>query len=148
LNALSLALMNELSQALEGLQSDPAIGAVVITGNDKAFAAGADIKEMQDGTFVDFFLSDFPNGRGEAWSRFRSYRKPMIAAVAGYALGGGCELAMACDFILAADTAKFGHPEITVGTMAGRRWHPATDSPRGQGEGHGDVSDRPAHRCC
>ena len=90
---------------------DPAIGAIVLTGSEKAFAAGADIKEMQDKTFADAFLGDFI-GR---WENLTRLRKPIIAAVAGFALGGGCEIAMMCDFILAADTAKFGQPEIKLG---------------------------------
>jgi enoyl-CoA hydratase len=119
LNALSNALMRDLVGALDSLESDAAIGAIVLTGNEKAFAAGADIKEMQDQSFLDMFLADFPSGRGSAWNHIAIIRQPIIAAVAGYALGGGCELAMACDFILAADTAKFGQPEINVGTMPG-----------------------------
>jgi enoyl-CoA hydratase len=119
LNALSNALMRDLVGALDSLESDAAIGAIVLTGNEKAFAAGADIKEMQDQRFLDMFLADFPSGRGSVWNHIAIIRKPIIAAVAGYALGGGCELAMACDFILAADTAKFGQPEINVGTMPG-----------------------------
>src|ERR1700722_670597 len=119
LNALSTALMRELVQALEQWEADDQIGALVIIGNDKAFAAGADIKEMQDQTFAALLLRDFPEGRGGAWTRVAAVRKPIIAAVSGYALGGGCELAMACDFIIAADNAKFGQPEITVGTMPG-----------------------------
>jgi enoyl-CoA hydratase len=119
LNALSNALMRDLVEALNSLESNNVIGAIVLTGNEKAFAAGADIKEMQDQNFVDMFLADFPSGRGSAWNHITTVRKPIIAAVAGYALGGGCELAMACDFILAADTAKFGQPEINVGTMPG-----------------------------
>ncbi|MGH9393853.1 MAG: enoyl-CoA hydratase [Terriglobales bacterium] len=119
LNALSSALMRELGDALEALEADPGIGAIVLTGNDKAFAAGADIKEMLEAGFSDVFLADFPAGRAAAWRRISALRKPIVAAVAGYALGGGCELAMACDFILAADTAVFGQPEITIGTMPG-----------------------------
>ncbi|MGH9478300.1 MAG: enoyl-CoA hydratase-related protein, partial [Terriglobales bacterium] len=119
LNALSTPLMTELGEALEACERDPAIGAIVITGNDKAFAAGADIKEMQDAGFTDIFLADFPSGRAAAWRHFATLRKPIIAAVAGFALGGGCELAMACDFILAADTAVFGQPEVTIGTTPG-----------------------------
>ena len=92
-----------------------AIGAIVITGSEKAFAAGADIKEMQNKTYVDAFLEDFFSG----WDNVGRVRKPMIAAVAGYALGGGCELAMMCDFIIAAENAKFGQPEITLGVMPG-----------------------------
>jgi enoyl-CoA hydratase len=119
LNALSNDLLRDLVAALDSFENNDAIGAIVLTGHEKAFAAGADIKEMQDQTFIDMFLADFPLGRGGAWDHLSGIRKPVIAAVAGYALGGGCELAMACDFILAADTAKFGQPEISIGTMPG-----------------------------
>jgi enoyl-CoA hydratase len=119
LNALSNALMRDLVSALDSLESNDAIGAIVLTGNERAFAAGADVKEMQNQDFVGMFLGDFPSGRDSAWNRISIIRKPIIAAVAGYSLGGGCELAMACDFILAADTAKFGQPEISIGTMPG-----------------------------
>jgi enoyl-CoA hydratase len=119
LNALSNALIRDLVDALDSCEHNETIGAIVLTGNEKAFAAGADIKEMQDQSFIDMFLADFPSGRSSAWDHISSIRKPIIAAVAGYALGGGCELAMACDFILAADTAKFGQPEITIGTIPG-----------------------------
>src|SRR3984893_2649504 len=115
LNALSAALMEDLNASLEVFESDPAIGAIVLTGSEKAFAAGADIKEMQDKTFAEAFLGDFI-GR---WENVTRVRKPIIAAVAGFALGGGCEVAMMCDFILAADTAKFGQPEIKLGVMPG-----------------------------
>ena len=116
LNALNAALIAELKQALDSFEADDEVGAIVITGNDKAFAAGADIKEMQDKTFVDAYLGDFIT---RDWERIAACRKPVIAAVAGYALGGGCEIAMMCDFILAADNARFGQPEITLGTMPG-----------------------------
>jgi enoyl-CoA hydratase len=115
LNALNGALIADLNQALEGFESDPAIGAMVLTGSEKAFAAGADIKEMQDKTFADVFLGDFI----ARWEDVSRTRKPIIAAVAGFALGGGCEMAMMCDFILAADTAKFGQPEIKLGVIPG-----------------------------
>ena len=115
LNALNNALMTELAAALDDFESDPALGTIVITGNDKAFAAGADIKEMQPSTMMDMYLPD----RFDVWDRVTRCRKPVIAAVAGYALGGGCELAMMCDFILAADTAKFGQPEINIGILPG-----------------------------
>ncbi len=118
-NALSTPLVNELGAALEAFEQDPAIGAIVLTGGDQVFAAGADIKELQEAGFVDIFLADFPHGRAAAWKRMATLRKPVIAAVAGFALGGGCELAMACDFILAADTAVFGQPEVLLGTMPG-----------------------------
>jgi len=116
LNALCDALMTELGAALDAFEADDAIGAIVLTGSEKAFAAGADIKEMANLTFTDAYLGDFITKK---WQRVTFCRKPVIAAVAGYALGGGCELAMMCDFILAADTAKFGQPEITIGTIPG-----------------------------
>jgi len=116
LNALNSELMRELGAALMTFDADDAIGAIVITGSDKAFAAGADIKEMQPKTFVDVYKGDFITSEWETVTRIR---KPVIAAVAGYALGGGCELAMMCDFILAADNAKFGQPEINLGIMPG-----------------------------
>lgn len=113
LNALNDALIAELSAALDAFERDDAIGCILITGSDKAFAAGADIKQMAEGQFSDFYARDpFAN-----LERVPRTRKPLIAAVAGYALGGGCELAMMCDFIIAADTAKFGQPEITLGVM-------------------------------
>ena len=118
-NALSSEVMREVVHALEEWEADDSIGAIVLIGNDKAFAAGADIQEMQNQTFASLYLQDFPEGRGGSWTRVSAIRKPTIAAVSGYALGGGCELAMACDFIMAADNAKFGQPEVTVGTMPG-----------------------------
>ena len=116
LNALNSALMAELREALDGFEADEAIGAIVVTGSEKAFAAGADIKEMKDRGFVDVYLSDFIT---RDWERLAQCRKPTIAAVAGYALGGGCEVAMMCDIIIAADTARFGQPEIALGTLPG-----------------------------
>jgi enoyl-CoA hydratase len=115
LNALNTQLLSELSEALAAFDADPGIGAIVVTGSEKAFAAGADIKEMQTKTYQEAFLGDFFAG----WNNVGRVRKPIIAAVAGYALGGGCELAMMCDFIIAADNAKFGQPEITLGVMPG-----------------------------
>ena len=115
LNALNSQILAELVAAVNGFGADPGIGAMVITGSDKAFAAGADIKEMQAISYVDAYSQDFFVG----WEEFTRARKPIIAAVAGYALGGGCELAMMCDFIIAADTAKFGQPEITLGVIPG-----------------------------
>ena len=115
LNALAAPLIEDLNAALEAFEGDPAIGAIVLTGSEKAFAAGADIKEMQDKTFADAFLGDFIS----RWERLAHARKPVVAAVAGFALGGGCEIAMMCDFILAADTAKFGQPEIKLGVIPG-----------------------------
>ncbi|MGA8259462.1 MAG: enoyl-CoA hydratase [Arenicellales bacterium] len=116
LNALSSALMTELAAAVESFENDDAVGAMVLTGNEKAFAAGADIKEMKDKTYMQAYKEDFITAN---WERVAHCRKPIIAAVAGYALGGGCELAMMCDFIIAADTAKFGQPEITIGIIPG-----------------------------
>jgi len=116
LNALNSALMAELREALDGYEADEAIGAIVVTGSEKAFAAGADIKEMKDRGFVDVYLSDFIT---RDWERLAQCRKPTIAAVAGYALGGGCEVAMMCDIIIAADNARFGQPEIALGTLPG-----------------------------
>jgi enoyl-CoA hydratase len=116
LNALCAALIKELADALDAFEADDAIGAIVLTGSDKAFAAGADIKEMAGRSYVDVYLSDFIT---VGWERVSTCRKPIVAAVAGYALGGGCEVAMMCDFIIAADTARFGQPEITIGAIPG-----------------------------
>lgn len=116
LNALNTQLLAELCTALEEADSNEKVRCVVITGSEKAFAAGADIKEMSSMSFVDV---NRVNLFAEANDRIRNIRKPIIAAVSGYALGGGCELAMACDFIIAADTAKFGQPEINLGVIAG-----------------------------
>jgi len=116
LNALSPALMRDLAAAIDAYEADDGIGAIVITGSEKAFAAGADIKEMQTKTYMDVFKEDFITAE---WERVSRCRKPVIAAVAGFALGGGCELAMMCDFIIAADNAKFGQPEINLGIIPG-----------------------------
>lgn len=116
LNALNATLIEELARALDGLEDDEAVGAIVVTGSGKAFAAGADIPEMKDKTFVGAYCEDFIT---KDWERLAQCRKPVIAAVAGYALGGGCEIAMMCDFILAADNARFGQPEITLGILPG-----------------------------
>lgn len=116
LNALSFGVFGEIAAAIDDLEEDSAIGCIVITGNEKAFAAGADIKEMQPKKFIDMFNQDFMDIGGD---RVSTCRKPTIAAVSGYALGGGCELAMMCDMIIASDTAKFGQPEITLGTIPG-----------------------------
>ncbi|PCJ40065.1 MAG: enoyl-CoA hydratase [Alphaproteobacteria bacterium] len=116
MNALNGQLMDELTCALRNFEQDDDIRAIVITGSAKAFAAGADIKEMQDKGYMDAYMNDFITANWEEASRCR---KPIIAAVAGYALGGGCELAMMCDFILAADNAKFGQPEIKLGVIPG-----------------------------
>ncbi len=116
LNALCAALIKELGQALDAFEADDNIGCIVLTGSERAFAAGADIKEMASKTYMDVYLADFIT---DGWERVTTCRKPIVAAVAGFALGGGCEVAMMCDFILAADTAKFGQPEITIGTIPG-----------------------------
>jgi len=116
LNALNDALADELGAALEGYDADPSISVIVITGSDKAFAAGADIGAMAEWDYAKVYGDNYITRN---WETIRRIRKPVIAAVAGYALGGGCELAMACDLIIAADTAKFGQPEVTIGTMPG-----------------------------
>jgi enoyl-CoA hydratase len=115
LNALNSTVMAELTEVLAAFGKDEAIGAIVLTGSEKAFAAGADIKEMQGIDFVEAYVNDFISG----WEAIAATRKPMIAAVSGFALGGGCELAMMCDFIIASETAKFGQPEITLGVIPG-----------------------------
>ena len=116
MNALAPRLMQELGAALYGFDADDGIGAIVITGNEKAFAAGADIGAMKDFDFQHAFKSDYIT---RDWEHIRNVRKPVIAAVAGYALGGGCELAMMCDIVIAAESAKFGQPEINLGTFPG-----------------------------
>ncbi len=116
LNALSSGVMDELGAALDGYESDATIGAIVITGSEKSFAAGADISQMKDNSFADAFMGNFISRN---WERVTECRKPVIAAVAGFALGGGCELAMMCDFIIAGDNAKFGQPEINLGIIPG-----------------------------
>ena len=115
LNALNAKLISELSVAIDAFEADRNIGCLVITGSEKAFAAGADIKEMADKSFLDAFYGDFVSN----WDRPARARKPVIAAVAGFALGGGCEIAMQCDLIIAADNAKFGQPEIKLGVIPG-----------------------------
>jgi enoyl-CoA hydratase len=115
LNALNTQVLTELLVASQAFEENPRIGAIVVTGSEKAFAAGADIKEMQAKSYIDAYMEDFFSG----WEAFTRIRKPVIAAVSGYALGGGCELAMMCDFIIAGDNAKFGQPEITLGVMPG-----------------------------
>ncbi|MFG1424759.1 enoyl-CoA hydratase [Roseixanthobacter glucoisosaccharinicivorans] len=115
LNALNAQIIRELNEAVDIFEADREIGCMVLTGSERAFAAGADIKEMKDFTYPATYLDDFIT----SWERLSRARKPVIAAVAGFALGGGCELAMSCDFILAADTAKFGQPEIKLGVMPG-----------------------------
>jgi enoyl-CoA hydratase len=115
MNALNIELMRELVDALAAADADETVGAIVLTGNDKAFAAGADIKEMADASAVEMLMRD----QFARWDRIRKVKKPIIAAVSGYALGGGCELAMMCDLIIASETAKFGQPEISIGVMPG-----------------------------
>jgi len=115
LNALNSQVLADIVSAAQAFDADPAIGAIIITGSEKAFAAGADIKEMQPKSYIEAYMEDFFAG----WEMLTRIRKPVIAAVAGYALGGGCELAMMCDFIIAAENAKFGQPEITLGVMPG-----------------------------
>jgi len=116
LNALNAALITELGAAIDDYERDDTIGAIVLTGNDKAFAAGADVKEMVGKTYPDTYLEDFIT---TGWERVAQCRKPVVAAVAGFALGGGCEIAMMCDIVVAAETARFGQPEITLGTIPG-----------------------------
>ncbi len=116
LNALNPTLIGELAEALDSLEADGSIGAIVVTGSTKAFAAGADIIDMKDKTFMEAFGEDFIT---RDWERLAACRKPVIAAVAGFALGGGCEIAMMCDMVIAADNARFGQPEITIGTLPG-----------------------------
>lgn len=116
LNALNAALVADVGAALDAFEADDEIGCIVLTGNEKAFAAGADIKEMQPKDYMVVYKEDFITS---GWERVAQCRKPIIAAVAGFALGGGCEVAMMCDFIIAADNAKFGQPEIQLGTIPG-----------------------------
>jgi enoyl-CoA hydratase len=115
LNALNSQLIDELNEALSAFQADAEVGCVVITGSEKSFAAGADVREMKDMTFTDVYLKNFLAN----WDRISEFRKPIIAAVSGFCLGGGCELALICDFIIASDTAKFGMPEVTLGIIPG-----------------------------
>jgi enoyl-CoA hydratase len=115
LNALNKILLDEFLEVLARFNDDDSVDVVVLTGNEKAFAAGADIKEMKDFSYMDAYLGDHTSG----WDKVTTFRKPLIAAVAGFALGGGCEVALMCDFIIAADTAKFGQPEITLGVIPG-----------------------------
>ncbi|HUX79041.1 MAG TPA: enoyl-CoA hydratase [Alphaproteobacteria bacterium] len=123
LNALSENLIRDLSNVLDVCEADPEIHCMVLMGSEKAFAAGADIKEIQNKTYMDAYLGDFIT---KDWEKISTCRKPIIAAVSGYALGGGCEIAMMCDFIIAAESAKFGQPEVTIGTIPGaggtQRW--------------------------
>ena len=138
LNALCDELMAELGTQLLAWDADPAVAAIVLTGSEKAFAAGADIKEMQHRSYPAVLFDDWI-GR---WETVLKIGKPVIAAVAGFALGGGCELAMMCDMIVAAETAKFGQPEINLGVIPGRRRIPAPDPRHRQVQGDGNDPDR------
>lgn len=115
LNALNAEVMRDLTTVLEAVDQDPSVGCIVLTGSEKAFAAGADIKEMQPQSYMDMFMADWFGG----WDALTRVRKPIVAAVSGFALGGGCELAMMCDIIIASDTAKFGQPEVKLGVPPG-----------------------------
>ncbi|MEY4125486.1 MAG: putative enoyl-CoA hydratase echA8 [Pseudomonadota bacterium] len=147
LNALNGPLMDELGTALKAFDADEAIGCIIVTGSEKAFAAGADISAMAKHNFNDVYKEDFITRN---WETIRSIRKPVIAAVSGFALGGGCELAMMCDFIIAAENAKFGQPEIKLGIIPGAagyyswcRRHTAFAARSGQIKGHGHGLDSP-----
>jgi enoyl-CoA hydratase len=115
MNAFNLQMLGELFDALEGFDKDPSVGAIIVTGNEKAFAAGADIKEMAESSYVKMLTSEHV----QVWDRIRAIRKPVIAAVSGWALGGGCEFVLSCDMVIASDSAKFGQPEITIGVIPG-----------------------------
>jgi enoyl-CoA hydratase len=115
MNAFNLAMLGEVFDAMDAFDKDENIGAIVVTGNEKAFAAGADIKEMAEASYVQMLAEE----RVKVWDRIRGIRKPVIAAVSGWALGGGCEFALSCDMIVASETAKFGQPEITIGVIPG-----------------------------
>ncbi len=143
LNALNAQVIRELGSALDAFEADENINCMVITGTEKAFAAGADIKEMQSKSFMQVYKEDFIS----KWASGLARRKPVIAAVAGFALGGGCELAMMCDFIIAADTAKFGQPEIKLGVMPGAGGTQRLTRVRRQVEGDGNVPHRPHDGC-
>lgn len=143
LNALNSQLIDEIAHALAVFDADPNIGCMVLTGSEKAFAAGADIKEMAPKSYPDTYLDDLIT----PWDRIGQKRKPLIAAVAGFALGGGCEVAMMCDFIIAADNAKFGQPEIKLGVMPGGGGDTTPDPLCRQSQGHGYVLDRTDDGC-
>ncbi len=142
LNALNSELLGELVTQLEAWDRDDAVRCIVLTGSERAFAAGADIKEMAPKSYMDMYRENF---FAEANDRIVAIRKPIVAAVAGWALGGGCELAMLCDFIIAADTAKFGQPEITLGVMPGIGGSQRLTRFVGKSQGDGDVPDGPQH---
>ena len=115
MNAFNLQMLGELFDALDGFEKDQSVGAIIVTGNEKAFAAGADIKEMAESSYVEMLTS----GHVQIWDRIRSINKPVIAAVSGWALGGGCEFVLSCDMVVASESAKFGEPEITIGVIPG-----------------------------
>jgi len=115
MNAFNLQMLGELFDALDGFDKDQSVGAIIVTGNEKAFAAGADIKEMAESSYVEMLTS----GHVQIWDRIRAIRKPVIAAVSGWALGGGCEFVLSCDMVVASESAKFGQPEITIGVIPG-----------------------------
>lgn len=144
LNALNDELIRELGRALDDLEANDEVGCILLTGSDKAFAAGADIKEMQHKPFLEAYREDFITS---GWERLAHCRKPVVAAVAGYVLGGGCELAMMCDLIIAADTAQFGQPEITLGTMPGAGGTQRFGPGNWQGQGDGSMPHRADHGC-
>ena len=136
-----MPLMLEVLSVCQAADADEGVGCIVIKGSEKAFAAGADIREMSDKTFEHMYGVN-PFGQ---WDKVGETRTPMIASVSGYALGGGCELAMMCDIIIASTTAQFGQPEISLGVISRRRWHTAADKGAGQGQVDGNVSDRTLH---
>ena len=144
LNALNDALMDDLGAALKAFDADDGIGCIVVTGSDKAFAAGADIAAMANFDHMHVYKTDYITRN---WETLTTIRKPVIAAVAGFALGGGCEVAMMCDFIIAADTARFGQPEIKLGVIPGARRHAALAEGRRQGQGDGHGVDLAHDRC-
>ena len=139
LNALNSPLMDEVMQAMSAFNDDETIGAMILTGDDKAFAAGADIKEMDGKTQIDMLMARSLIDRFD----IQKLSKPIIAAVSGYALGGGCEVAMSCDMIVASETAVFGQPEINLGIIPRRRRHTTPDPRRRQSAGYGNHADRP-----
>ena len=143
LNAINSKVMDQLIAKARAFDEDDAIGCIVIAGSEKAFVAGADIKEMQSKSYMDMFLAD----RQSAWECFAATRTPMIAAVSGYALGGGCEIAMMCDMIFASDTAKFGQPEIKIGVIPGWGGSQRLTKAVGKGESDGHDPHRPDDGC-
>jgi enoyl-CoA hydratase/carnithine racemase len=138
MNALNDNMMNELGDALYKFDADPGVNVIIVTGSEKVFAAGADIAAMAEYTYADTYSGNYI---GRNWEHILNVRKPVIGVVAGYALGGGCELAMMCDFLIAADSAKFGQPEIKVGVTPGRGRYPAPAAHDRQIESHGHAAD-------